>query len=187
MAATQAGQPRGLLAGYDQFSDWVEATMEVSSTLDEMRAPGSFAAFGVRSIRLLADTAQTAGRGTQPDHPRIGASSNLSVNGVGPIRYPLDEAQADAIIRKAHLSPHGQGVRTIVDRSVRNTWELNASQFTLSDDMTAGAINWTAVRSAAQQFVADGLGIARGADAVRVEPYKMLLYEPGAHFKPHTE
>jgi hypothetical protein len=50
---------------------------------------------------------------------------------VGNISMPLGEAQAQAIIAQSRQAPYGKGNQTLVDTSVRNTWELDPGQFEL--------------------------------------------------------
>jgi hypothetical protein len=57
----------------------------------------------------------------------------LVVEDVGSIDLPLQEAQAKQMIAKARQAPYGKGSETIVDTSVRNTWELDPGQFRLTD------------------------------------------------------
>lgn len=59
------------------------------------------------------------------------ADPDIFVQDVGPIGLPLSESQAKALIAKAHQAPFGKGSSTIVDTSVRNTWEINPDQFQL--------------------------------------------------------
>lgn len=102
----------------------------------------------------------------------------ISVNGVGEIALPLGESQARQIIAQAHQAPYGKGSDTIVDTAVRNTWELDPSQFDI------GSPGWAGLVQQLCQHVAASLGINT---AVHAEIYKMLVYEKGAMFKAHTE
>lgn len=130
--------------------------------LDQIQPPGAFASF-----RALPAT--------------MTGSLGLAVDGVGTIDWPLQEAQARQIIEKARQAPYGKGEATIVDTSVRNTWELDTSQFTLQ-----GTAEWASVMDTMIAHVGHDLGIA-DSSAIRAEPYKMLVYEKGAMFKAHTE
>lgn len=105
---------------------------------------------------------------------------DISVPGIeGALRMPLDEAQARELIAKAHQAPYGKGEKTLIDKSVRNTWELDASQFAVRGP------NWDRwLRGLCQREIAPKLGIT---GKIRAELYKMLIYERGALFKPHTE
>ncbi|KAL2676739.1 hypothetical protein Neosp_010504 [[Neocosmospora] mangrovei] len=105
-------------------------------------------------------------------------SAGVFVHGVGEIASPLSELQARQMIAKAHQAPYGKGSETIVDTSVRNTWELDPSQFELRDP------TWTAQVQILCKQVAKTLGINGN---IKAELYKMLIYEKGAMFKAHTD
>lgn len=102
----------------------------------------------------------------------------LFVNDVGPIRLPLSELQAKELVKKSHQAPFGKGSETIVDTSVRNTWEMNPDQFQIRNP------RWNAFLDKLLQKMAERLGVHAPVSA---EIYKMLLYEKGAMFKAHTE
>ncbi|KAK7409253.1 hypothetical protein QQX98_008563 [Neonectria punicea] len=104
--------------------------------------------------------------------------AGLFVNGVGHITMPLGESQARQLIALASQAPYGKGSDTIVDTSVRNTWELDADKFTFKDPAWPGFLQRICAA------VAKDLGIEA---TVRAEVYKMLVYEKGAMFKAHTD
>lgn len=130
---------------------------DLLSALSSIQAPGSFASFGVL-----------------PQPP----PADLFVNQVGDIVMPLSESQARQLITKARQAPYGKGSDTIVDTAVRNTWELDAGQFTFRNPRWPGFIQGLCVR------VSLDLGINA---PITAQIYKMLIYEKGAMFKPHTE
>ena len=106
----------------------------------------------------------------------------IQVEGVGPIALPLREEQAQAIATASHQAPFGKGTETVVDTSIRNTWELNPERFSITNP------KWE------QEFlpriiskVVKDLGITYGPHHVSAQLYKMLLYEKGALFKEHQE
>ncbi|KAI3329455.1 hypothetical protein HD806DRAFT_287663 [Xylariaceae sp. AK1471] len=103
----------------------------------------------------------------------------IFVEDVGTIKLPLSDEQAQQIISKARLAPCGKGSETIVDTTIRNTWELDSHNFKI----TAGA-QWDEWLNSVLQHVANTLGIT---DPIHAELYKMLLYEKGAMFKAHTD
>lgn len=135
-----------------------EATSErLHQALEAIKAPGSFAAF-----RKLSDT----------------IIKPISVHDVGNIaEFPLRPETARKLIEKARQAPYGKGSETFVDTSVRNTWELDASQIELGNA-------WDLAIDAACQWVARELGVTA---PIKAELYKMLIYERGAMFKAHTE
>ncbi|KAK0740117.1 hypothetical protein B0T18DRAFT_372929 [Schizothecium vesticola] len=97
--------------------------------------------------------------------------------GVGLVKFPLQPQDAQRLISKARQAPYGNGTETFVDTSVRNTWELDATLLVLSDP-------WRATVKGLATWAGKQLGITGGVTA---ELYKMLLYEKGAMFKPHTD
>lgn len=103
----------------------------------------------------------------------------LVVEDVGPIDLPLRETQAKQMIAKARHAPYGKGSETIVDTSVRNTWELDPSQFQLT------ATRWPKLVAEICQAISEEAGL--GGAQVHAHLYKMLIYEKGAMFKAHTE
>lgn len=56
----------------------------------------------------------------------------LEVNGVGEIAYPINQAQAKALIQVAQKAPFGKGSETIVDKSVRSAWEIDGKALTFN-------------------------------------------------------
>ncbi|KAK3328671.1 hypothetical protein B0T19DRAFT_442560 [Cercophora scortea] len=136
----------------------VSLTADLLKNLEDIKAAGSFAAF--HSLQ---------GNSIHPD---------IHVHGVGTINLPLREDQARQLIDKARQAPYGKGSDTIVDTSVRNTWELDPSQFELR------AARWANDIQTLCKFVAKDLGIT---SPVSAELYKMLVYEKGAMFKAHTD
>ncbi|KZT09482.1 uncharacterized protein LAESUDRAFT_756442 [Laetiporus sulphureus 93-53] len=59
-----------------------------------------------------------------PDAP----NPALRVEGLGTIGLPLSIRDAEAIKSKAEPAPFGMGERTVLDKSVRDTWEIDAKQ-----------------------------------------------------------
>ena len=72
------------------------------------------------------------------------------------------------------------GSETIVDETLRKTWELNPDQFETSNPAWPFAVARLA-RQATQE-----LGCAHDAP-IAARLYKLLLYEEGAMFRPHKE
>lgn len=103
---------------------------------------------------------------------------DIFVNDVGPVRLPLSEIQAKELIAKSHQAPYGKGSETIVDTSVRNTWEINPDQFQIRNPQ------WGAFMDMLLWKLSGQLGVHAPVSA---ELYKMLIYEKGAMFKAHTE
>lgn len=110
-------------------------------------------------------------------HPRVRLLGDGPSQGHD-IGIPLNSADAGKIISAAHQAPFGKGTETIIDTSVRNTWELNPDEFSLSKE-------WQPYVNGIKDKACQELGMR--SDNVRAELYKMLLYQKGAMFKPHAD
>lgn len=104
------------------------------------------------------------------------ANPGLQINDIL-INLPLDPAQASVIRGASRQAPFGRGDQTLVDTSVRSTWELNASQFRIGNPA------WEEFVTAVLGDVSQGLGMGN----VKTELYKLLLYEKGSFFKRHKD
>ncbi|RMZ76248.1 hypothetical protein DV738_g5065, partial [Chaetothyriales sp. CBS 135597] len=100
------------------------------------------------------------------------------------IRLPLSPVDAQCLVEASSRAPFGKGTETVIDESVRKTWEIDAGrvQFLNKD--------WQAYIDRMASKAAKELGVAGGAadsGSIRAEFYKMLIYEPGAMFKAHKD
>lgn len=103
----------------------------------------------------------------------------LNVNRVGTIAFPVQITQLGALIGAAERAPYGRGPDTVLDRSVRDSWQIDRKKFQL------GGPGWERTLKTIIGRVAKGLG----CDEKRLEarPYKLLVYEPGGFFEPHRD
>jgi hypothetical protein len=99
----------------------------------------------------------------------------------GVVGLPLSERDALAIVAASHEAPFGKGEQTIIDTSVRKTWELSPDDFELRNPA------WMSFIRSTVTAVGVGLGIGACGRGVSAQLYKMLLYDEGALFKPHQE
>lgn len=105
----------------------------------------------------------------------------ISVDPIGIVRLPLSEDDAHALAQASRPASFGKGTETLVDESVRRTWEIDAQNVQFLNKAWHRCLDQT-VQNAARE-----LGVASGSRNVRAEFYKMLLYEKGAMFKAHKE
>ena len=127
----------------------------IVDTLNSVTVPGSFASGGPFQFSLPA----------------------LKINGVeGYVGVPVCEFQAKAIIAVCAQAPFGRGQETIVDTTVRNTWELEPSQFTITNPQ------WSSHLENLAAVVKKELGCDPKL-SVKCDLYKFLLYEQGSFFK----
>lgn len=98
----------------------------------------------------------------------------ISVEGVGLIGLPLTESYARLIIGAARQAPFGQANETVVDKNVRNTWEIQPEQLSFMNPEWQAFVDETALA------LCKDLGAKVGEGALRCDLHKLLLYEPGS-------
>ena len=103
----------------------------------------------------------------------------LRVGRIGPLAFPLQLTQLQELIALGERAPYGRGQETILDRSVRDCWQISPDRVRLE-----GA-SWDEAFDHILNHAAEGLGYAR--DAVQAELYKLLVYETGGFFAPHRD
>lgn len=105
----------------------------------------------------------------------------IYLNEGGLVGLPLSDRDAEAIIAASHQAPFGKGEETLVDTTVRKTWEVSPGHFELKNPA------WQPFVKTIVAKVSAGLGVDATGNGVSAELYKMLLYDEGALFKPHQE
>ncbi|ERF75102.1 hypothetical protein EPUS_07791 [Endocarpon pusillum Z07020] len=107
----------------------------------------------------------------------------LFIRGLGTIGLPLSvrDAQAIASSSVTQQSPFGKGSQTLVDTSVRKSWQIDPAYFHLRNPRLGHHVGRVV------ETVAKELNVACGPRHVRAELYKLLLYEEGAFFLPHQD
>ncbi|RYO94443.1 hypothetical protein DL762_000539 [Monosporascus cannonballus] len=112
---------------------------------------------------------------------RPSLTRGLEVAGI-PIPLPLTAHDAQAIRAACRRAPYGKGEATLVDESVRKTWELGRDEFRLANqpDWDAFVVN-ALLRDLAVR------ALEMPSSGVRAEPYKLLLYEEGSFFRRHKD
>ncbi|KAK2018347.1 2OG-Fe(II) oxygenase [Colletotrichum eremochloae] len=101
----------------------------------------------------------------------------LKIEGHPAIPLPLTPEHAELIKGACRQAPFGKGNNTLVDTSVRNTWELENHQFELLNP------EWPAFLVRVGGESARGLGLRN----IALKPHKLLLYEKGSFFKRHKD
>jgi hypothetical protein len=109
---------------------------------------------------------------------------HLQVKGVGALKLPLAPGTVKSLIEVAQPAQFGWRDQTLLDKRVRNTWEIPAECLKIGD---AG---WRkALQSALDELTID-LGLpARGrrTSALRAHLHNMLIYQPGQFFRAHQD
>ena len=128
----------------------------IIDTLKSVKAPGLYATGGEADMRL----------------PAISLTGEPNTI----LCLPLCEAQAKHLIELASRAPYGKGEKTIVDTSVRCTWQLNPTQFSITNP------RWEENLQELLDEIKTELGCSPKMK-VTCELYKLLLYERGGFFK----
>ncbi|EJD55214.1 hypothetical protein AURDEDRAFT_118417 [Auricularia subglabra TFB-10046 SS5] len=105
----------------------------------------------------------------------------LRLRDLGTVGLPLSVREAAAIIEKSEQAPFGKGERTLVDKEVRDTWQMDADKVTFDNPA------WTPFLDRVVQDVCQALGVNREASRPRCDLHKLLLYETGSHFLAHVD
>ncbi len=103
----------------------------------------------------------------------------LEVAGAGLISFPVPAAQVQDLIAAAARAPYGRGPDTVLDRSVRDCWQIDA------DKVAVGGGAWSDTLAQIVGRAAEGLGCPRERTEARL--YKLLVYEPGGFFSAHRD
>nr|WP_294529790.1 2OG-Fe(II) oxygenase [uncultured Rhodopila sp.] len=132
---------------------------------------------------LVTELAEILGKALRPgDYYTRGTARllapSLTVDGVGPIALPLLPVQAEQLVAVAERAPYGRGPDTIIDTTVRNTWQIG------SDRVRIEGRHWPQTLAAMLETVAEGLGVS---DPIEAEFYKLLVYDKGSFFVSHRD
>ena len=128
----------------------------LASVLQTVQTPGDFFAAGECALHLPL----------------------IEVEGIGPIALPLLPAQAAQLIAAAERAPYGRGADTLLDTSVRRTWQIGVDRVRIRDR------HWPAMLDGIVERAAMGLGAGVG---VKAELYKLLVYDEGSFFLEHRD
>jgi hypothetical protein len=104
----------------------------------------------------------------------------LEVRGVGPIELPVSEEQALRLCEIARPARYGRGEETLVDRAVRDTWEIPKSRVRIDKrrfDRTLVPL---------VERLSQDLGFPAGC-RLRAELHSVLVYAPGQFFVQHQD
>ena len=102
----------------------------------------------------------------------------IGVRGLGTLSFPLNQIQIAALLARSAVAPFGKNRATVVDKTVRDTREIEARELVLND------AEWVAHLQVLLRETAEELAITEGIKAV---PYKLLIYEPGGFFAEHQD
>ena len=130
---------------------------ELLAILSELKGSGKFASVGTQDFII----------------------PGLIIDEIGEVSFPLNEIQAMEIIRVAHKAPFGMGRSTILDETIRKTWEIDADKFTFTNP------SWTKLLDRIIKKIKVDLGLEKYQIVANI--YKLLLYEEGGFFLEHKD
>jgi hypothetical protein len=136
----------------------IEPREELAVMLGKVRGDGSFAT-----------------RRTAP-----AAGLKIDVRDVGPLTLPVPASQARQLRLIARPAMYGQGERTILDRRVRDTWEVPRSRVRIDQR------HWNQTLRPILATVRDDLALPATV-TLTAELHSMLVYEPGQYFAAHQD
>jgi len=109
----------------------------------------------------------------------LDAHCSVEINGFGPVPLPVVDIVAQQLIPFMEQAPFGHKDKTVIDTTVRKTWQLDGKSIAFSKAFE-DALEDTVVRKIAPFF-----GIP--SDMIAFKPHKFLLYDQGAHFTAHRD
>ena len=104
----------------------------------------------------------------------------LEVRGVGPVELPVSEEQARQLCALGRSAPYGKGDQTLVDPTVRNTWEIPTSRVKIDKR------RWAKTLAPVLERLRADLGLPDGC-TLEAELHSMLVYAPGQFFVRHQD
>ena len=95
------------------------------------------------------------------------------------LAFPLPPSQIKYLISLAEQAPYGKGHETVLDESVRQSWQIDAKHIQFPKKGP-----WLKYLKKIRTSIAEDMGIHQ---PFILDPYKLLIYEKGGHFLPHTD
>lgn len=109
--------------------------------------------------------------------PYAGPSPRIDVDDFGQVHTPLQPAELQRLLSCAQPAAYGKGEETLVDRQVRDTWQIPPDLVT---------VDWHGLLDEVVESARRALGLPVGA-ALRAQFHSMLVYERGQFFLPHQD
>ena len=95
------------------------------------------------------------------------------------LAFPIPPSQAKHLISVAENAPFGMGEKTVHDDEVRKCWQIDAKHYN-----TPKSGKWQKYLQSISEEMAEKMGVTGD---ILIAPYKLLIYEKGGHFLPHTD
>jgi 2OG-Fe(II) oxygenase superfamily len=157
---------------------WATAVDRVGRASTGLVSAGVIGAARDRLAELLGGVegqAASSARSTLPVD-----SLRVEVRGVGALGIPVSQAHARQLCAIARPARYGRGEDTLLDRRVRDTWEVPKSRVKIDKRRWHGALRPVLDRFRRELGLRDGCGLT-------VELHSMLVYGPGQFFVAHQD
>ena len=106
------------------------------------------------------------------------AAPGLTIEGIGEVALPIvDNLIFRRVVALCAHAPFGRGMDTLVDTSVRKTWQLEPSQFSFNHPDWNTSLKRLLLK----------VGKEMGFQGAACHAYKLLIYEAGGHFVFHRD
>ena len=105
---------------------------------------------------------------------------HLEVKEYGELKFPLNPRNAKALIKLAKPAKFGFRDKTLLDKSVRNAWEIPKSK------IKTDKINWNKKLTRVIDLLKNDLGLPETAK-LKASLHNLLIYEPGQFFEYHQD
>lgn len=130
----------------------------------------------------LADLLQDARTGGSFSTRRTAPPDDLTitVKGLGTIPLPVASAVAKQLRVLARPARYGNGENTLLDRNVRDTWEIPRSRVSIDKR------RWAETLGPMLESIRDDLGLPE-TSSLKADLHSLLLYEPGQFFAAHQD
>jgi hypothetical protein len=158
LAARRAELHRILALGQRRLPVTTAALQQIGDLLGEVGAHGTF----------------TARRTAAAD------DLHVEVKGLGRLRFPISRTQAQRLCRMGRPARYGRGEQTLLDRSVRDTWEIPKSRVMIDQR------RWNRTLLPVLEALRADLGMPDGCK-LKAELHSMLVYAPGQFFLRHQD
>jgi hypothetical protein len=107
------------------------------------------------------------------------SNPQLFIKKYGLVELPIREEAGEKIIKICNQAPYGKGTETVVDKKVRDTFQLDPDDFQINDPKWEDNL----------KHLVEKVATEIGCDDKYIEAklYKLLIYKTNGHFKPHRD
>ena len=105
---------------------------------------------------------------------------HLEVKQFGQLKFPLSSRHAKALIKLAKPAKFGWRDKTLLNKDVRNAWEISKSNVKINNAL------WNKELKLTLELLKDDLGLPENTE-LKASLHNLLIYEPGQFFEYHQD